>query len=70
MKIRVTTRAGLFEERKHQHVERGYRTEDERPIPANGLCSFIVVRFEPASDEVGELVAQALNGRRGLRGGY
>ena len=70
MRIRVTTKAGLFEERKQQHIERGYRIEDERPIPVNGLCSFIAVKEEPASDPVGELVAQALNGRRGSRGGY
>jgi hypothetical protein len=70
MRIRVTTRADLFEERKQQHIERGYRIEDERPIPVNGLCSFIAVREEPASDLVGELVAQALNGRRGSRAGY
>jgi len=70
MKIRVTTRADLFEQRKQQHIERGYRIEDERPIPVNGLCSFIAVREEPASDLVGELVAQALNGRRASRGGY
>jgi hypothetical protein len=70
MRIRVTTKAGLFEERKHQHIERGYRIEDERPIPVNGLCSFIAVREEPASDLVGELEAQALNGRRRSRAGY
>jgi hypothetical protein len=69
MRIRVTTRADLFEERKQQHIERGYQIEDERPMPVNGLCSFIAVREEPASDLVGELVAQALNGRRGSRGG-
>jgi hypothetical protein len=70
MRIRVTTRADLFEERKQQHIERGYQIEDERPMPVNGLCSFIAVKEEPASDAVGELVAQALNGRRGSRGGY
>ena len=69
MRIRVTTRADLFEERKQQHIERGYQIEDERPMPVNGLCSFIAVREESASDLVGELVAQALNGRRGSRGG-
>ncbi len=63
MRIRVTTRADLFEERKQQHIERGYRIEDERPIAVNGLCSFVAVRETPASDPVGELVAQALNGR-------
>ena len=41
MRIRVTTRASLFEERKRQHIERGYRIEDEEPVPVNGLCSFI-----------------------------
>jgi len=43
MRIRVTTRADLFEERKQQHIERGYRIEDERPVPVDGLCSFIAV---------------------------
>src|SRR5215472_14384605 len=43
MRIRVTTRADLFEERKRQHIERGYRIEDERPIPVNGLCSFVAI---------------------------
>ena len=28
MRIRVTTRANLFEKRKQQHIERGYRVED------------------------------------------
>ena len=70
MRIRVTTRADLFEERKQQHIGRGYRIEDERPTPVNGLCSFVAVREATASDPVDELVAQALNGRRGSRGGY
>ena len=43
MRIRMTTRAHLFEDRKRKHIERGYRIEDERPIPVNGLCSFITV---------------------------
>ena len=43
MRIRVTTRADLFEKRKRQHIERGYRIEDERPIPVNGPCSFVAV---------------------------
>ena len=64
MRIHVTTRADLFEQRKQQHIERGYRIEDERPIPVNGLCSFIAVHELPASDPLGELVAQALNGKR------
>jgi hypothetical protein len=61
MRIRVTTRADLFEKRR-QHIERGYRIEDERPIPVNGLCSFIAVCEIPDSDGIGDLVAQALNG--------
>jgi hypothetical protein len=62
MRIRVTTRADLFEKRKRQHIERGYRIEDERPIPVNGPCSFVAVRELPISDPVDDLVAQALNG--------
>jgi hypothetical protein len=62
MRIRVTTRVDLFEERKQQHIERGYRIEDERPIPVNGLCSFIAVNEILDSDGIGDLVAQALNG--------
>ena len=63
MRIRVTTRADLYEKRKQQHFERGYRIEDERPIPVNGLCSFIAVRDLPASDQVSELVTLALDRR-------
>jgi hypothetical protein len=33
MRIRVATRADLFEKRKQQHIERGYRIEGDRPIP-------------------------------------
>jgi hypothetical protein len=62
MRIRVTTRAELLEARKQQHIERGYRIEEERPIPVNGLCSFIAVSEISDSDGIGELVAQALNG--------
>jgi hypothetical protein len=62
MRIRVITRADLFEERKQQHIGRGYRIEDERSIPVNGFCSFIAVRELPDSDGLGDLVAQALNG--------
>ena len=63
MRIRVTTKAHLFEQRKQQHIERGYRIEDERPIPVNGLCSFVAAREISAADSFGELVAQALNGK-------
>lgn len=62
MRIRVTTRADLFERRKQQHIERGYRIEDERPTPVDGLCSFIAVTDIPESDGVGALVVEALNG--------
>ena len=62
MRLRVTTRADLFEERKQQHIDRGYRIEDERPTPVNGFCSFIAVSETPESDGIGDLVAQALNG--------
>jgi hypothetical protein len=41
MRIRVTTRANLLEKRKQEHIERGYRIEDERPVPVNGFCSFV-----------------------------
>jgi hypothetical protein len=64
MRIRVTTKADLFEKRKQQHIERGYRIEEERPIPVNGFCSFIAVSEITDSDGIGELVTQALNGMR------
>jgi len=70
MRIRVATRADLFEERKQQHIERGYRIQDERPIPVNGLCSFIAVRELPVSDPIDALVAQALNGKPGSCSGW
>jgi hypothetical protein len=62
MRIRVTTTAALFEKRKQQHIERGYRIEDERPTPVNGFCSFVAVSEIPNSEAIGDLVAQALNG--------
>ncbi len=67
MRIRVTTRADLFEKRKQEHLERGYRIEDERPIPVNGFCSFIAVRELPISDRLSDLVSQALSGNHGPR---
>jgi hypothetical protein len=70
MRIRVTTRADLFEKRKQEHIERGYRIEDERPIPVNGLCSFVAARESPASDRLGDLVADALNGNHARRGDW
>jgi len=67
MRIRVTTRANLYEKRKQEHIERGYRVEDERPIPVNGFCSFVVVRELPLSDKLTDLVAEALYGNRPAR---
>jgi hypothetical protein len=67
MRIRVTTRAELFEKRKQEHIERGYQIEDERPIPANGFCSFIAVRDLPVADTLSELVAEAINGNHRAR---
>lgn len=67
MRIRVTTRSDLFEERKRQHIERGYRVEDERPVPVNGMCSFMAVRDLPVEDALSGLVAQALDGNHGSR---
>lgn len=63
MRIRVSTKGELYEQRKQQHIERGYRIEDERPIPVNGFCSFVAAREESHSDTVDELVAQALGGK-------
>jgi hypothetical protein len=37
MRIHVTSRADLLEKRKQQHIERGYRIEDERPVRARYL---------------------------------
>ena len=70
MRIRVTTRANLFEKRKQEHIERGYRIEDERPIPVNGFCSFIAVRELSVSEKLSDLVAEALNGNRSAREGW
>lgn len=70
MRIRVTTRANLYEKRKQEHIERGYRIEDERPISVNGFCSFIAVRELPVSDRLDDLVADALNGNHAARGDW
>jgi hypothetical protein len=68
MRVRVTTRADLFEKRKQEHIDRGYSVEDERPIPLIGFCSFVAVRELSVSDKLGDLVAQALY-RNHARGG-
>jgi hypothetical protein len=70
MRIRVTTRSDLFEKRKQEHIERGYRVEDERPVPVNGFCSFIAVRELPVSDRLDDLVAEAVNGNHARRGDW
>lgn len=62
MRIRVTTRAHLFEEPKREHI--GYRIEDERPY-VNGLCSFVAVRDQLVQDTLSALVAEAVCGNRG-----
>jgi len=62
MRIRVTTRVELFEERKRQHIAGGSRIEDERPIPVNGFCSFIAVSEVSGSAGIGALVAEVLIG--------
>jgi hypothetical protein len=67
MRIRVTTRADLFEKRRQEHIDRGYRIEDERPIPVNGFCSFVAMRELPLSDKLTDLVAEALNGNHPAR---
>ncbi len=46
---RISTRADLFETRKQQYLQAGYRIENEQPTPMNGLCSFVAVRI--ASDD-------------------
>jgi len=68
MRIRVTTRVNLYEKRKQEHIERGYRIEEERPIPANGFCSFVSVRELPVSDRLADLVDEALNDNYNFRG--
>jgi len=68
MRILVTTRADLFEERKRQHLERGWRIEDERPIPINGLCSFVAVRDMPVFRRIGGTGRAGVNGKRASYG--
>ena len=70
MRIRVTMRADLFEERKRQHIERGFQVEEERSIPVNGFCSFVAVKDTPISDRLADLIAEALNGNHGMRGDW
>jgi hypothetical protein len=44
-KIRVTTKADQFEKRKQEHLQAGYRIENEQPAPINGLCAFTAIRI-------------------------
>ncbi|MGE5113446.1 MAG: hypothetical protein ACM3JB_21490 [Acidobacteriaceae bacterium] len=69
MRIRVTTRADLYEQRKQEHIDRGYRIEDERPSPVNGFSSFIAVRELCVSDRFADVVA-ALNSNHAARGDW
>jgi hypothetical protein len=70
MRIRVTSRSDLYEKRKQEHVKSGYRIEDERPIPVNGFCSFTAVYEPPVADNLGGLIAEALNGNHAARGDW
>jgi hypothetical protein len=70
MRIRVTTRANLFEECKQEHIDRGYHIEDERPVPVNGFCSFVAARKLSVSDELSDLIAEALKGNHSARRGW
>jgi hypothetical protein len=58
MRIRVFTRAAIYEERKEQHLRRGFRIEDERPSPVNGLCSFVAVKDDPIPESFDWLVTR------------
>lgn len=46
MRIRVTTRADLFQKRKQEHIECGYQIEDERP---NSRERFLFVCRRPGT---------------------
>jgi hypothetical protein len=59
-KIRITTRASQFEQRKQEHLQAGYQIEDEQPFPINGLCSFTAIRVVTDDDL---LLTHALTGR-------
>jgi hypothetical protein len=56
-KIRVTTKASQFEQRKQEHLQAGYSIEEEQPFPVNGFCSFTAVQI--VADE--ELERMALS---------
>lgn len=52
LRIRVTTKREMFELRKEQHTQLGYRIEDEQTVPVNGLCSFVAVKDDPVPEIV------------------
>ena len=60
MRIRVFTKAAIFQERKVEHIHRGFRIEDERPTPVNGLCSFVAVKDDPIPESFDWLVPRRL----------
>jgi hypothetical protein len=51
-KIRIITRASLFELRKQQYIEAGYQIEEEQ-ISIKGMCSFTAVRKLVDEDGMG-----------------
>jgi hypothetical protein len=52
LRIRVTTKREMFELRKQQHTQLGYRIEDEQTVPVNGWCSFVAVKDDPVPEIV------------------
>jgi hypothetical protein len=50
-RIRITTKADSYEERKRQYVDAGYVIESEQPTPINGLCSFVLVKAPPGAED-------------------
>lgn len=56
MRIRVTTRAELYEKRKQEHIKHGYKISEERPTPVNGFCSFVAVTEPHPADDLTDLI--------------
>ena len=46
-KVRVTTRADLFEQQKQEYLRAGCQVENEQPMPFRGMCSFTVIVPSP-----------------------
>ena len=61
LRIRVSTKAATFQERKEQHIRRGFRIEDERPVPVNGLCFFVAVKDDAVPDSFEWLTSSSLD---------